>query len=200
MSSIELEEKDLEKLRDERCFPVAKAIFKEFPEGLIVEPEEQKELQLKALSAMLAADLNVAQDVSFVFQLLLGLLAGINASLQSCDLVNDEVKYEFLAQDILKIVSEALENFKLDATADEMVKQFESVKPKLVKLFQDGEYSSMEVKYAMQKVFENFTSFNNAVQSSIENSTQRMETKILGIESMADLTLKKLNDVLLKPQ
>lgn len=201
MSNPEKPLSELEVARDERCFPIARAVFKELPEGLIADTEGQKALQLKTLSAMLAADLNVAMEVSYVFQLLLGILSGLNRTVQETERVNDDVKYDAIAEEVLKIVADEVDALQLGSvTPEKSAEDFKEVKLKLMKLFQDENLSLMEVKYVMQKVFESFTTFNNAVQSSIENSTKRMETKILGIDSMDELSLKKLNDVLLTPQ
>lgn len=196
----ETENDQLERLRDERCFPIVRALVKEFPEGLVVDPEDQKKLQLQSLSLMLAADLNVAQEVSYVSQLTLGVLSGLNAAIQTAGLENDEVKYEFLAGDVLKILADHIDTMKLDAGPEESIKEFAKIQEKLIALFKENELSLMEAKYIIQKILESFTTLNNAVSSSIENSTKRMEEKILGIESMGDLTLQKLNDVLVKPQ
>ena len=189
---------NLEKLRDEKCFPLVKNIFKEFPTGLIVPDEQQKELQLKCLSAMLAEDLNIGQEVSYVFQSLLNIFSGLNATIQSLELVNDDEKYDGITRKVLEIVAGEIESIHPDSKPDEMLKDFSGVKNKLLKLFGDEKLSKMEVKYVMDNVFEKFSTLQNVVTSSIASSTEKMECSILGIDSMVDLSLKKLNDTLIK--
>ena len=189
---------NLEKLRDEKCFPLVKNIFKEFPTGLIVPDEQQKELQLKCLSAMLAEDLNIGQEVSYVFQSLLNIFSGLNATIQSLELVNDDEKYDGITRKVLEIVAGEIESIHPDSKPDEMLKDFSGVKNKLLKLFGDEKLSKMEVKYVMDNVFEKFSTLQNVVTSSIASSTEKMECSILKIESMSDLSLKKLNDTLIK--
>lgn len=191
--------KDLENIRDEKCFPLIEAIFKEFPNGLIVEPDKAKELQMKCLSVMLDADLNVGQEVSYVSQLILGVLSGLNQTVQLCELSNDDEHYHVIARDMLQIIVDEFKGITLGSvTPDITVKDFSGAKEKLMDLFQKERLSQLEVKYIMEIIFNNFTTLNNALSSSITNSTERMEAKILGIESMADLTLKKLNEELIK--
>lgn len=189
-------DENLEKIRDEKCFPLARNIFKELPAGLLAS--DQKPLQLKCLSAMLSTDLNVAQEVSYVSQLILGIISGLNATVQTCGLENDDDRYKRIAQEILKIVSGEVDKITLGkVTPESTAKDFSVIKEKLSQLFVFEALSQIEVKYIMDGIFDAYTILNNAVQSSITNSTERMECKILGLEFMSDLTLKKLNDVLI---
>lgn len=193
------EDIDLEKKRDERCFPIAMNIFKELPLGLMVDDVKQKELQLKSLSAMLSADLNVSIEVSYVSQVILGVIAGLNATIQTCGLLNDEERYDSIAREILEIVAGEISNITLGkVTPEDVTRDFVGVKDKLISLFKRENLSQIEVKYVMDNVFTKYTVLNNAVQNSITDSTRRMESKILGIDDMSDLTLKKLNEELLK--
>lgn len=194
------EKLDLDKVRDDICFPIVRNIFKEFPDGLIVDDEMQKQLQLKALSAMLSADLNIVQEVAYVPQLMLGILAGLNLTVQLTNPVNDEERYQEIARKMLKFIVEDIDNIPLGTvTPEEIAKAFQGVKLKLDKLFFEEEnLSRIEVKYVMDLIFTHFNTFNNEISSSITKSTEKMEAKILGIESMSDLTLKKLNEELIK--
>ena len=62
---------NLEQLRDEKCFPIVKSLLKEISTDLMNNTDEQKGLALKALSLMLASDLNISTEVSYVPQLIL---------------------------------------------------------------------------------------------------------------------------------
>ncbi len=190
---------DLEKIRDERCFPIVRSVFEEFPSGLVVDPKDQKELQLKCLSAMLAADLNIAIEVSYVPQVILGVLSALNKTMNECGRVNDEERYRGIAEECLQIVADQMESIKLGSvTQEDTEKDFAPIKVKLMALFEVEKLSEMEVKYVIQKILEKFTDFHNAISNSISSSTARMEAKILGIDTMSDLGLKKLNEVLIQ--
>lgn len=190
---------NLEKVRDEKCFPIARAIFKEFPTGLIPDAgKNNKALQLSALSVMLDADLNIAEEVSYVNQLLLGVLSGLNKTVQNTGNENADDIYYGIARNILKIVADHIDTVSLDKVTPEVTeKDFADIRIKLVELFEEHNLSQLEVKYITDKIFTEFTNFHNALSASITSSTERMECKILGIEFMSDLNMKKLNDVLL---
>lgn len=190
---------DLEKLRDDKCFPIVQASFKEFPSTLLVEGEKQKELQLKMLSLMLHADLNIAEEVSYVSQSILGVIAGLNRTIQECEMIpTDDERYTAIGNKILEIVASDIGLITLGkVTPEESTNDFSLVKMKLNALFAEEKLTKLEVKYIMDSIFEQYTNLNNAISSSITSSTERMESKILGIESMSDLTLGKLNETLI---
>jgi len=88
-----VEEKNLEAERDARCFPVAQAILEGMAKNLL-EEDGVKKTSLGALELTLQQDLNIVTDMSYIPQLILNALSGVNATVQVCD-VNplDEVKY-----------------------------------------------------------------------------------------------------------
>lgn len=191
-------EPDLEALRDEKVFPIVRALMTEMGSDLVNAEDNHTPLTLKALSLMLDADLNVAQEVSYVPQIILGALAGLNRTLQECEANEvDDVRMSEIANKILAIVAEA--NVTLgEVTPEVSIAEFAPVKEKINDLFIIEDLSRLEVKYITDKIFNSFSVFNNLIQSSITNATERMEVKILGIETLGDLTLKKLNDVLVE--
>lgn len=189
------EEKTLEQLRDEKCIPVTQNIIDEMGKGLINTKDNYNELVLKSLSIMLASDLNIATEVSYVPQAILKVLAGLNTTFQSCDVImEDDERYGSIASKILQIVS--VSNINTNATPEEMIKEFEPVKAKLNELFTSEKLTKLELVYIKDMIFDSFTSFNNILSNSIAMATEKAECKVLGIESMTDLSLRRLDEYL----
>ncbi len=204
MSDIETKQPaelpEAEKARDEKCIPVARWILNDMALMLLPENGEadfdMSPLLLKMLSRMTEADMNIAMEVSYVPQLILGVLSGLNAAVQECDVVKmDDARYGKIGKKILSIVATA--DIRMNAVTPEQTKEdFKPVKQQLNELFAAEKISLVELKYIMDSIFKSFTAANNAVQSSLESSSARAEAKLFGIESMSDLTLKQLDTVL----
>ena len=187
------DEKNLDVLRDEKCVPVAQAILGELSAGLM--KEDLTELILKALAVELAADLNVSQEVAYIPQLILGVLAGYNASIQKIELVNDDVRYNDIASKILAIIAKA--NIRMvSVKPEDVIADFGPALEELKGLFATEKLSRMEVEYIRDNIFNQFTSLNNGIGRSIESATSKVEAKMLGIESLDELSLQKLDSVL----
>jgi hypothetical protein len=196
------ENEDLEKVRDDKCFPVARALMDEMAISLMPKDPNQlvdyKEIKLKTLSLFLDADLNVATEVSYIPQLILTVLSGLNAAVHGCAIpLTDEARYSEIASKILGILAKAQIPFG-SLTPDELTSSFAPVQDQLNALFAEEKLSLMEVRYVMDQLFDSFKTFTSELSQAIENATRRAESKALGIDEMDDLTLKKLNDFLLK--
>ena len=188
---------DLEKKRDEVCLPLANTILKVTGGELVNSKDGQKDIVVKTLSLMLDADLNITTEVSYIPQLLLKNLSGLNAMLQSCDFVpTDEERYGKIANKILALLSE--ENIDVSVTTpEEIVKQYEPLKAKLNELLKEEKLTKLELDYVKDMILESFTSFNNILTTSIEEATKKAQRKVFDIEFDSDLTLKKLDAFLL---
>lgn len=187
---------DLEKARNEKCIPIAKIIFGEMSNSLVGSTDNQKDLALKVLSVMLANDLNIDTEVSYVPQLILRTLSELNTTFQTADVIaEDDIRYASIANKILKIVSDS--NIRMDdATPEEMIAEFEPVKIKLNELFIEEKLTKLELSYIKDMIFDSFTELNNLVQNSIANAAKKAEEKALGVENMSDLSLKRLDEFL----
>lgn len=196
-------EVDLDALRDEKCIPVAKEILGFLATDLIPlnpnEPVNYKPLALKIIGEFFKADLVISTEVSYVPQVILGVLSGLNTTVQQCDLEpSDIARYDAIAKKILAIVFTASIRMGRDANADTHKEDFVPVKEQLNALFKEEKVTMFELKYIMDTIFSSFTALNNIVSSSIEASSARAEAKLFGVESMDELTIKKLDEVLTK--
>lgn len=197
-----MDTKNLDQLRDEKCFPIVREIFKDVAGELIQETEtpDYNPLILKMLKKTLEADLNITIEVSYVFQVILGMLSGLNSAIQRSSPVKiDDARYASIARRILTIVSDA--NVRLGSvTVEESKADFEPVVTKVNDLFLAENLSFVEIKYVMDSIFESFKNVNNLFSTNLESSIKRMEAKVLGIGSMDELTMQKLNSVLITPE
>lgn len=189
-------EKNLEQLRDEKCIPIVRSIMEEMGNGLINSENNQTVLALKSISLMLDSDLTISTEVSYIPQLILRLLSEMNNTFQSCELKeDDDERYGTIANKILSILSKA--NIRLDdCSKEEIASDFEAVKVELNKLFAEENLTRLELRHIKDMITDSFTTLNNTIQESLVNATQRAESKSFGIESMDDLTLKKLDEFL----
>lgn len=192
---------DLEKERDDRCIPVARGVLKEMAGTLVASDASQvnyNDLMLKTLSAFLDADLNLTTDTPYVPQLLLGVLAGLNRSVHLCKVIEiDDARYSEIASKILTIVSEANVTFG-EITPEQSHADFVPVIEKLNDLFAEEKLTTLELKYIMDNIFDAFKEFSQKLDNSITDSTKRAEQKLFGVEFMEDISMKRLNEVLIK--
>lgn len=185
---------DLEKARDEKCVPVAREILAEMVTGLLADDRDP--LLLSILQKSLDADMNITTEAQYLFQLLLGAFSGLNTTLHSLELTPvDETRYTAIGNEILAILSESdvrLTNIK----PEDIEKDFAAAKVKLQELFTREKLTRIELSYLVERIFTSITDVNNSFSAKIEQSLARAEAKIFGVESMSDITVKHVNDVL----
>lgn len=198
---------DLEKLRDEKCIPVARGIMNDMATDLIPDNANDKvdftPVLTKVMARSLDADLNIVMDNPYVFQLVLSGMAGLNATVQSCETTPiDDVRYGGIAKKILAILATA--NVPLVVPADPKAKldmarietDFAPVKEQLQALITENNLSNMELQYIMQNIFESFQSIQNGFMNVVADHTQKATAKLFGLEDYNDLTMKSLDKVL----
>lgn len=197
---ISAEAVDLDKARDERVFPVAKDILAYMADMMIPQNGEETNygpLVIKMQKRALEADLNLTTDNPYVFQLLLGVVSGLNSTVLEANTVPiDDTRFGAITKKVLAIVSSAdipLGNF----TPDEVKVQFAPVKEKINILFAEEKLSWMEVKYVMDSLLAAFKEVEQIYSINVDKSLQRAEAKAMGVEDMSDITMGKLNDYLL---
>lgn len=188
---------DLNKERDERCIPVAKVLLGEISHDLTTE-SGPKTLALKSLSIMLEKDLNIVTDVPYIPQLILKALSGLNSAINTCILEPiDTEKYTRITNEILVILAES--DVKIgDITPMEEMKEFIPVKEKIQEIVSREKLNEFEVKHIMDNIFNYFQAMEKMLMTSIETSSKKAEAKLFELDDLDDLTMKKLNDVLLK--
>ncbi len=193
---------DLEKLRDERCIPIAREILNELPQTLLPEDANVKvdynPICLSILKKLFDADTNIAMDNTYLFQIILQVLGGLNKAIQSCETVLiDDVRYASIGNKILSAVANG--NVRMgNVTPDQVDEDFVQIKARLNEIIKEEKLSMLEVKYIMDNIFESFSQVTSIVNKSVEQSAARAEAKAFGVESMSDLTMKMLDEMLKK--
>lgn len=187
-------------MRDEKCIPVARAVLNDMAVDMIPKNANEKvdfnPISLKILQRALDADLNIATENSYIFQLILGVLSGLNTTVQATVTVPiDDVRYGGIAKKILDIVATA--DLKMGSvTPEETTAMFVPVKEQINALFAVEKLSMLEVKYVMDNIFASFKTVTEIFNASVERSAARAEAKMFGVESMTDLSMKRLEEVL----
>ncbi len=190
---------NLDKVRDEKCVPIARQIFSDLVTDLLpkdTNPIDLNPLAIKILGYGRDGDLNIASEVSYVFQLVLGVLTALNTTVQKATTTPiDEVRFFNIGSKILDIVSKA--NVKIgNVTPDETTADFAPILEQINTLFAEEKLTLIEIKYVMDNVFNLFTVVNNVVSGSIEKSSEMAEAHLFGVEAMSDLTLGRLDSIL----
>lgn len=192
--------KDLEKLRDEKCLPIAQEILNDLATDMIPDDANVKvdynPILLKILARTFEADTNIATENSYLFQVLLGVFSALNRTVQECTTVPiDDVRYGVISKKILAIVAKA--KVRMGAvTPEESIADFAPIKEELNGLFAEEKLSMLEIKYMMDNIFESFNAVQTGFNMNVEQSSRRAEAKLFKLEDMVDLSMKKLDDVL----
>lgn len=193
-------EKDADQLRDEKCIPVARKMFAAVAEKMIPEDAsvviDYNPVLIDLLTEALAADLNMTTETSYIFQLMLGVLAGLNATVQKATtLPIDDVRFGNISRKILQIVSDA--NVTIGSVTPEQTEaDFAPVLEQINALFAEEKLTMLEVKYIMDNMFESFTAIQNGFHGSTEKSFKLAEEKLWKVQDMTDITIGLVDKVM----
>lgn len=196
---------DLDKLRDEKCIPVARMVLNDMAvEGIPMESKTRAAFQpivMKILQRGLDADLNLTTENPYIFQLLIGIFAPLNATIAECVMApTDDTRYANIVKKMLSIVATANVPMGLDPASPEIRDAFQGpVKEQLAALIAEEKLTWLETKYILETLLVSLQAVQQIFSQNIEDATERMEAKILGIDSMSDLTMKRLNEALVTP-
>lgn len=196
---------NLDVLRDEKVVPVVRGVLIDMATDLLPNTADSgadySGMVTKVMQRVLDADLNVVTENPYLFQLILGVTAGLNKVVNTMELTPiDEQRYMDIGRKILSILATA--NIPIGGTAmtpDEEEKAFAPVKEQLSTLFTTEKLNLMEVQYIMNQVFDSFNAVQNTFMVTVANFAQKAEAKALGLEDYGDLSMKKINDVLTTP-
>lgn len=199
---LEEGEVDLEKAREERCYPVVRGVLTDMATDLLPQGGAEQNytpLLMKILGRSLDANLNLQMENPFVFQTLLGVIVGLNTTVMECTTVPiNDARYASIGKRILVIVATA--NIKLGTlTPEETTATFAPVKEQLNALFAEEKLSWMEIKYVMDSILAAVKEAEQRFTISIDQSLQKAEAKAMGVQNMSDLTMQHLDKFLKEP-
>lgn len=199
---LEAGEIDLEKEREDRCYPVVRGVLTDMATDLLPQAGAEQNytpLLTKILGRSLEANLNLQMENPFVFQTLLGIVVGLNTTVIECTTAPiDDARYGAIGKKILSIVSTA--DIRLGTlTPEETTATFVPVKEQLNELFAAEKLSWMEVKYIMDSILAAIKEVEQRFTVSIDQSLQKAEAKAMGVQDMNDLTMQHLDKFLKAP-
>ena len=194
---------DLDALRDEKCFPIVKGIINDLAIDMPLSADSTRgdfrPIVMKILQRTLDADCNLMMENPYIFQLLLQQLGGLkSAIMQSKHAPLDVARYGRIAKQILTIF--ATMDHKLGKqTPEETQTAFGPVIDQVNALFAAEKLNGLEIDYIMSNMFGAVKNVQGIFKENVEDAVVKMEAKVLGVESMTDLTMKKLDSVLQAP-
>jgi len=198
------EEPNLEKLRDEKCVPIARGMLNDMAVEMIpVDANVEIDFRpvvLKMLTRTLDADANIATDIPYIFQLIKGVFMALSATVQQVQPKKqiDDVRFGAIMKKILGIVATA--NIRMaEATPDTIKEDFMPVKEQLQTLFDAEEMSFLEIKYCMDNIFSSFDRVTDNFKKNIDIAVDKASSKAMGVEFMSDVSMRRLDEFLKAP-
>jgi hypothetical protein len=185
---MESEQKiDLDKLRDEKIFPLAETCLDDMAD--LMFPREvdgktdMKPIILKILEREKDADLNLTTETTYLFQVMLKYVHALNKAVQSTVVVEiDEERMNEVAKRMFALLK--------DHTDEEA-----TIVEKMNEIVSEYKLNKFEINYAKDIIFNSFNAVQSSVASSIESSLQQAEEKLIGCK-MEEITMGKLDSIL----
>lgn len=193
--------RDYEQERDDRVIPVAQGFIADVVADAsgtnILENTDFTDLLMKTLQRALDADLNLTTDNPYIFQLVLGSYGAFSSVVQKSKVIDTpDARYAKIGGEMLAIMASANIPMGRKVTPQEQQAAADAVQPQLEELFARENLTWLEVKYIMEGLFRSLKGAESLYQRNVSMSLERMETKVIGVEAMSDVTMKTLNKIL----
>lgn len=191
----------LEEIRDQRVAPVVKGVLEDLAASLpttdITPQSDFTTVLIKVLQRTLDADLNLTMENPYVFQLALGVLSAFNDVVMECKKADpQDERYARVASRMMALMVSANVPIGMKVTADAQKEALRAIKPQLEEIFLAESLTSLEVSYILEGVLRSFKMIEQLFSGNVDRSVNRMEAKILGLEDITDLSMKKLDETL----
>lgn len=189
---------DLEKERDDRVIPVAQGVLEDMAgQSATVNVNNRSEFTntiVSILKRSLAADLNVTTDNPYIFQLVLGAFGAFNNVVMDSKMADmQDERYSKIAHEMMLLLASAKVPMGMRVKSEEQIAALQSIKPQLEEIFAREMLSKLEVTYILEGLLNALKVTHQVYQQNIEDSIKRMEAKVLKIDDMNDLTMKKFD-------
>ena len=192
-------EPNADQLREEKCAPVVYGMIDDMAAGLIPEDGisfDLQALEMKVLQRAFDADLNVTTENPYIFQLALGVLGALNATVSQATFTPiDDVRFARIARKILGFLKDAKVRLNPPAESD-VAADFAPIKEQVNTLFAEEKITALEARYLMTSILEAFKNLQTGFMTSVENSSAKAEAKLFGVQEMSDVTMGTLDKVL----
>lgn len=191
---------DLDALRDEKCFPIVSGIINDIAIDMpIMASSTRKDFQpivMKLLQRTLDADCNLMMENPYLFQLLGQQMAGLkSAVMQSKFVPLDEERYARIGREVLAIFATMEHKFGKQ-TPEETQAAFAPAIERINEVFEKEGLNGLEIDYIMSNMFGAVKNVQGIFKENVEDAVVKMEAKVLGVDDMSSLTMKRLDDVL----
>lgn len=192
---------DLEALRDEKVIPVVRGVLTDMA-GEIASTEinantDFTSLLTKVLQRGLNADLNLTTENPYVFQLVLSVYGAFSSVVQGCKVADTpDERYGSIGRELLTLMASVEVPLGGKTTPDAQATALKVLQPQIEEIFARENLTWLEVKYIMEGLFRSLKATEQLYSSNVERCLKTMEAKILGIEDMTDLSMKKLDQTL----
>lgn len=188
---------DLDAERDARVIPIVRAVFGDLISDVFLAEGAQadyRQVVMKIMQKSLDADLNVVSDNPHIFSLLLDLFSAFNECVMQCKMpeINND-RLSKIGGEMMQLLQSANVPLGKDATKESQVKVLEDIKPQLEALFERESLTWLEIDYILKGLMNSVRTIEGEFTRNMRLSNDRMEAKILNIETLPDLTMSKLD-------
>jgi hypothetical protein len=193
--------RDLDKERDDRVIPVAQGVLEAIAgQNVAVDVNDKSEftnLIITILKSALAADLNLTTDNPYIFQLVLGVFGAFNQVVMTSKMSDmPGARYSLIAHEMMGLLAEAKVPMGMGVKTEDQVAAIRTIQPQLEEIFAREMLTSLEVRHILEGLMNALKVTEQSYSDSVQQGVERMETKILRIDSMTDLTMKQLDAAL----
>lgn len=192
---------DLEAARDARVIPVTQGVLEDIA-GLnaisdMKDKSEFTNLVINVIKRALDADLNVASDNPYVFQLALGAFGAFNQFVMSCKMAeSQDVRYSTIAHELMSLFVGAKVPMGMNVKTEEQVAALEPIRSQIEEIFARESLTNLEVSFILEGLLNALKITHQTFSDHIQQATDRMESKILQLEYVSDLSMRKLDDTI----
>lgn len=192
--------RDLDQERDDRVIPVAQGVLEDIAAKDIAAADDRSEFTnviVNILKRALAADLNITTDNSYVFQLVLGAYGAFNQFIISCKMADDQnVRYSKIAHELMALFAQAKVPMGMKVKTEEQIAALEPIRSQVEEIFAREMLTKLEVTYILEGLLNAFKVTHQVFDNNLQDAVDRLQAKILQLDSLSDLTMKKLDDTL----
>lgn len=193
--------RDLDKERDDRVIPVAQGVIEDLAGQTasldINDKSEFTNVIIKILNRSLDADLNLVTDNPYVWQLIIGAFGAFTQVVMDSKMADSQdARYSKIAHEIMSLLAGAKVPMGMNVKTQDQVDALQSIKPQLEEIFAREMLTRLEVTHILEGLMNAMKVTNQVFENNVRNAVDRMEAKILQIDDMSDLTMRKLDTTL----
>lgn len=198
---LPVEPENLETLRDQRVLPVVRGVLSDIAEAMpstdITPNTDFTTLLIKVLQRSLDADLNLTTENPYVFGQVLSVFSAFNTVVQKSKMADaPDERFARIAGQMMRFMASVDVPLGRDVKPEEQEAAMMVLQPEFEALFARENLTSLEVTYILEGIMRALKMTEQLFSGNVARSVSKMEAKILNIDDMTDLTMKKLDETL----